>query len=184
MPVSFAEINRQKSQSLLEVTRLSRSLPPGQQAHLQSRLGPLRDLLARNHRLLGFHLAAVREVSDLMVGVLNNAESDGTYGQHPMRRGARGMSSAIRTIGLGIWAVIVALGATYMAATWNSGATVELVRNEQKPSGLEFRRPAAITVPMIDDGELRGYVVAKVVFTADAGELHAFPNGSAALRSR
>lgn len=88
VPVSFAEINRQKSQSLLEVTRLSRSLPAGQQAHLQSRLGPLRDLLARNHRLLGFHLAAVREVSDLMVGVLNNAESDGTYGQHPMRRGA------------------------------------------------------------------------------------------------
>ena len=88
IPVRFAETNRQKSQSLLEVTRLSRSLPPGQQAHLQSRLGPLRDLLARNHRLLGFHLAAVREVSDLMVGVLNNAESDGTYGQHPTRRGA------------------------------------------------------------------------------------------------
>ena len=85
------------------------------------------------------------------------------------------MSSAIKTIGLGIWAVVVALGATFMAATWNSGATVELVRSEQKPSGLEFRRPAAITVPMIDGGELKGYVVAKVVFTADAAELHDFP---------
>jgi hypothetical protein len=86
-PIAFADINRQKSQSLLEVTRLSRSLPPGQEVHLKSRVATLRDLLARNHRLLGFHLEAVREVSDLMLGMLSNAESDGTYGQNPTRRG-------------------------------------------------------------------------------------------------
>ncbi len=85
------------------------------------------------------------------------------------------MTLALKTIGLGLWAVMVALGATYMAATWESGTTVDVVRSEHEPSGLEFRRPGAITVPMIADGELRGYVVAKVVFTADAKELHAFP---------
>jgi hypothetical protein len=49
------------------------------------------------------------------------------------------------------------------------------VRAESKPSGLEYRHPDAITVPMISDGKLRGYVVAKVVFTADAAALRDSP---------
>jgi len=81
----------------------------------------------------------------------------------------------LKTIGLGIWAVIVALAAGYMAATWNTGATVDIVRAESKPSGLEYRRPSAITVPMISGGKLSGYVVAKVVFTADAAALRDSP---------
>ncbi len=85
------------------------------------------------------------------------------------------MMPALKAVGLGVWASLVTLGATYAAATWNTGATVEIVRSEQKLEGLEYRRPGAITVPMISDGKLRGYVVAKVVFTADARELHAFP---------
>jgi hypothetical protein len=88
-PVAFADISRQKSQSLHEITRLSRALPPGQGSELKARLGPIRDRLAANHRLLGFHLQAVREVSDLMVGILHDAESDGTYGQTAPRRDAR-----------------------------------------------------------------------------------------------
>jgi hypothetical protein len=81
----------------------------------------------------------------------------------------------LKTVGLGLWASVVALAATYAAATWNTGATIEIVRSEQKLEGLEYRRPAAITVPMIADGRLQGYVVAKVVFTANAQDLHDFP---------
>ncbi len=79
--ISFADLNRQKSQSLLEITRLARSLPQGPEASLKARLALLRTRLSANQRLLGFHLEAVREVSDLMVGILSDAESDGTYGQ-------------------------------------------------------------------------------------------------------
>jgi hypothetical protein len=86
------------------------------------------------------------------------------------------MMGMLKTVGLGVWAAIVALVATYMAATASNGETVDAVRAEQHPpSGIEFRHPDAITVPMIYDGELRGYVVAKIVFSADAADLHASP---------
>ncbi len=80
-PADFADINRRKSQSLLEITRLARTLPLGSKGQLEPRLRALSDALATDHRLLGLHLAASRQISDLMIGVLHEAESDGTYGQ-------------------------------------------------------------------------------------------------------
>lgn len=85
------------------------------------------------------------------------------------------MGPTLKTVGLGVWAIVIALIAGYVAATWNTGATVDKVRAETTPSGIEYRHPAAITVPMISDGQLRGYVVAKVVFTADAAALRDSP---------
>lgn len=86
------------------------------------------------------------------------------------------MTGTLKTIALGVWAAMVALAATYMAATWSSGETVDVVRSEQRPTaGLQFQSPGAITVPMISEGALKGYVVAKVAFTADADALQAVP---------
>jgi hypothetical protein len=85
------------------------------------------------------------------------------------------MMAMLKTIGFGAWACIVALGAAYTSATWNPGETVAAVRTEHKLESLEFRKPAAITVPMVSDGRLRGYVVAKITFTANAKDMHAFP---------
>ncbi len=86
------------------------------------------------------------------------------------------MMPIVKSVGLGVWAAVVALGATYVAATAKSGAPLdEIVHSQPKLEGLEYRRPTAITVPMIADGALKGYVVAKVVFTANAQALHAFP---------
>ena len=56
-------------------------------------------------------------------------------------------------------------------------------RGKARP-GLEYKKPAPITVPMISDGRLRGYVVAKVVFTGDAKALHALSDRSPAVRAR
>jgi hypothetical protein len=61
----------------------------GGDPELTARLARLRDKLVANHRLLGLHLTAVREIADLMVGVLNEAESDGTYGLGRARQGMR-----------------------------------------------------------------------------------------------
>jgi flagellar basal body-associated protein FliL len=83
----------------------------------------------------------------------------------------------IRTVVIGLWAALVALAASYLAATL-PGGTSPVAANERKTpvvEGLEYRKPPAITVPMISDGRLRGYVVAKVVFTADARALSEFP---------
>ena len=82
----FADINRRKSQSLLEITRLARALPVGSEHELAQRLAKLSTALATDHRLLGLHLAASRQISDLMIDVLHEAESDGTYGEMQPRR--------------------------------------------------------------------------------------------------
>ncbi len=84
----FADINRRKSQSLLEITRLARAVPVGSESELAPRLKQLSTALATDHRLLGLHLAASRQLSDLMINVLHEAESDGTYGETFARRSA------------------------------------------------------------------------------------------------
>lgn len=71
---------RRKSHSLLELTRRSRALPPdGGDIVLRERLDVLRDKLVQNQGILGLHVAAVREIADLMADVLGEADSDGTY---------------------------------------------------------------------------------------------------------
>ena len=84
--IDFADVNRRKSQSLLEITRLVRALPVGSETELAPRLKRLRTALTASHRLLGLHLTASRQLSDLMLGVLHEAESDGTYGETRHRR--------------------------------------------------------------------------------------------------
>ena len=86
-PADFLDINRRKSHSLLELTRLTRQLPAGGEPRLKDRLVNLRAKLDRNYSVVGLHLRAVREIADLMVDALSEAESDGTYGMAQPRRG-------------------------------------------------------------------------------------------------
>jgi hypothetical protein len=81
----------------------------------------------------------------------------------------------IKTLALGLWACTVALVSSYAAATWQSGGSVAIEQSEAPLDGLEYRKPDPLTVPMISDGRLRGYVVTRIVFTANARELHEFP---------
>lgn len=79
----------------------------------------------------------------------------------------------IRFVIIGVWACLVGLGSSYAAAWYAAGAP----RKSEEPylAGLEYRRLPAITVPMIVDGKLQGYVLAKFVITADAAELRKLP---------
>ena len=84
----------------------------------------------------------------------------------------------LRTLMVGLWAACVGLGASYAAATWSAnggGGDTVAQKKGPIPEGLEYKKPPALTVPMISDGRLRGYVVAKIVFTADARALSEFP---------
>jgi hypothetical protein len=87
--IDFADVNRRKSQLLLELTRLSRGLPEAAGATLTPRLTRLHAKLAHNQRALEMHVNAVREIAELMVSVLGEAESDGTYGRPTRRPQAR-----------------------------------------------------------------------------------------------
>ena len=75
---------------LLELTRLARALPARKRRRARRAARALREKLAHNQRTLGLHVNAVREIADLMVSVLGEAESDGTYGMvQPRRAGGR-----------------------------------------------------------------------------------------------
>jgi hypothetical protein len=87
-PADIGDLHNRKSRSLLELTRLGRTLPPGAEPALRGRLDALRRKLGRNQTVLKLNLDAVREIADLLLGALGEAESDGTYGMPATRRNA------------------------------------------------------------------------------------------------
>lgn len=88
--VDFRDINQRKSQALLELTRMARQLSPADGATLAGRLNGLRSKLLDNQHTLEMHVKAIREIADLMVSVIGEAESDGTYGiVRPRQTGSR-----------------------------------------------------------------------------------------------
>lgn len=71
---------------------------------------------------------------------------------------------------IGLWVCVITLGSSYGAAYWAVGQSGK--EEEVYLEGLEYRKLPTLTVPMIMDGNVEGYVVAKLVYTADAGLLH------------
>lgn len=72
-----------------------------------------------------------------------------------------------RVLIIGIWVCVVTLVSSYSVAQWASS------REPEQPQsgylvGLEFRKLRLINVPIIADNEIKGYVVAQFVYTADA----------------
>lgn len=74
------DFNRRKGQNLMELARLGRTVDPGHlgPSEIES-LERVRIKLRRNHELLGIHLRAMQEVSDIVATMIQSAESDGTY---------------------------------------------------------------------------------------------------------
>jgi flagellar biosynthesis/type III secretory pathway chaperone len=78
--IEIAEATRQKRQGFLELSRLMRTMErtiPSQD--ILSRLAAFRGKLEANDEKLRVHLQAVRAVNALIVDVMREAESDGTY---------------------------------------------------------------------------------------------------------
>lgn len=80
----------------------------------------------------------------------------------------------MRLLFIGLWVCLVTLLASYGGAYWMAGSSGG---KDEQPYlvGLEYRRLEPINVPMIIDGTVRGYVIAKLVFTADAATLRKLP---------
>jgi hypothetical protein len=79
----------------------------------------------------------------------------------------------IKIVLIGLWVCGVSLASSYVAAQWKAEAPA--VEEEPYFEGLEYRKLQPITVPMIADGTVKGYVLARLVFTADARALREFP---------
>lgn len=65
---------------------------------------------------------------------------------------------------VGIWACLVTLGSVFGATQWQKS------RESAKASAhadLEVRKTRPLSVPMISDGKVAGYVIAQFAFTVD-----------------
>jgi flagellar biosynthesis/type III secretory pathway chaperone len=79
-PVDLAEITGRKNQSLLELTRLARTVPAtSRDPVLDQRLERLKDVVEANRRMLELHVRASHDISSLISRSIAEAESDGTY---------------------------------------------------------------------------------------------------------
>jgi hypothetical protein len=80
--IDLNDFNNRKSQALLELTRMLRSMPGVETTpETSARVGSLKAKLAVNQQALKMHLEAVREISTTLSDAIRNAESDGTYTQ-------------------------------------------------------------------------------------------------------
>ncbi len=86
--LDLAQMAGRKNQSLLEMSRLSRSITREQLSPpARARLDGLKANLSENQRVLSLHVAASRDLSELISESIRQAESDGTYDSSRPREG-------------------------------------------------------------------------------------------------
>lgn len=74
------EFNDRKSRGLLDLIRATRSVTVSDlDADSIGRLKSLRSILDENQRVIANHLAAAREISDVLAHAMESVDSDGTY---------------------------------------------------------------------------------------------------------
>lgn len=75
----------------------------------------------------------------------------------------------IKLIFVGLWACAITLGSSWAVIAWKSGKAAEAAREPEKHlGGLEQVRTKMISVPIIANGAIQGYVIAQFAFTIDA----------------
>jgi hypothetical protein len=77
----------------------------------------------------------------------------------------------LKLILTGLWVCIITLGSSYAATWWKASHVAAPVIHEESSGGTEYRKTKVISVPMIADGSVQGYMMAQFVFTVDGGAL-------------
>ena len=78
--INLKDFNDRKSQALLELTRMLRTLQGGPpNPVVAERVQGLKSKLAVNQAVLKLHLEPVKEISTSLADAIRNSESDGTY---------------------------------------------------------------------------------------------------------
>ncbi|MBL1258659.1 flagellar basal body-associated protein FliL [Methylocystis sp. Sn-Cys] len=77
----------------------------------------------------------------------------------------------IRTVLVGLWCGLVALASTYGGAYWQAHRTSTPAAADH-PVKTETKKVKPISVPVISNGVLRGYVSVEFMFVMEASEGH------------
>jgi len=80
----------------------------------------------------------------------------------------------IRILVTGLWICAITLLSSYAAVYWGTGMRTT-AKDEQYLEGLEYQKIRPVHVPIIADGAVQGYILANLVFTADAATLRSLP---------
>lgn len=79
----------------------------------------------------------------------------------------------MRVLVTGLWICAVTIGSCYAAVTWGGGFFTK--KTEPYLEGLQYQKLSPINIPMLAEGKVQGYVIAVLVFTADARLMHTLP---------
>jgi hypothetical protein len=72
----------------------------------------------------------------------------------------------IKPILTGVWVCAATMGSAYLGAAWQRPAAVSESRDHGAATDLTLMRTRMISVPVVGDGAIRGYVVAQFAFTS------------------
>ena len=72
---------------------------------------------------------------------------------------------------LAIWIGAVSTLSAYVSGHWINNKSFTELSGIPLQEGMDFEKTRAISVPMISDGKVRGYIVAQFVYTIDSTTL-------------
>jgi hypothetical protein len=75
----------------------------------------------------------------------------------------------IRLVLAGLWVCIITVGTSYGVAYWKENGSLLSQKNEYV--GLQYQKTRALSVPMVENGAVQGYIVARFVYTVEARTL-------------
>ena len=73
----------------------------------------------------------------------------------------------IKLLGIGVWVMVVTLGAGYAMASFSGGGEAPAPKQPTYFEGLDYKKTNSIAVPLISDNAIQGYVLARFVYTID-----------------
>ena len=72
---------------------------------------------------------------------------------------------------LALWIGAVSTLSAYVSGHWINNRNLSDLSGLPIQEGMDFEKTRAISVPMISDGKVRGYIVAQFVYTIDSATL-------------
>jgi len=76
----------------------------------------------------------------------------------------------IKIVLTGLWICVATLGSLYGVVVWQAGKNAA-VQPDKFFGGLDYVKTNTVSVPIISDGEIAGYVLARFVYVADGNKL-------------
>jgi hypothetical protein len=77
----------------------------------------------------------------------------------------------IRLVLAGLWVCILTAGTSYAVVYWKENGSVLSPGNEHFDS-LQYQKTRVLSVPMVENGAVQGYVVARFVYTVEGKTMH------------